>query len=132
MHVIKNKKATETQELDRFEPSARHNTLLLWPVSLYWRLYDIACVLRGSLPTLYSLGSRVTSRLDLRDNRKVITDYKNLGMIHILIDVVVSSGYLSGVLREVPSSVVPHKASSWGRSPCGMSWVSGVMSSIGG
>ena len=29
VRVIKNKKATETQELDRFGPSARRNTLLL-------------------------------------------------------------------------------------------------------
>ena len=65
----------------------------------------------GSLPALYSPGSRVTSRLDLRDNQKVITDYKNLGIIHILIDLVVSSGYLSDVLRKTPSRVVPHKAS---------------------
>ena len=66
----------------------------------------------GSLPTLYSLGSRVTSRLDLRDNWKVITDYRNLGIIRILTDLVVSSGYLLDVLRETPSSVVPCKASS--------------------
>jgi len=31
-----------------------------------------------ALPALYSPGSRVTSRLDLRDNRKVITNYRNL------------------------------------------------------
>ena len=68
----------------------------------------------GSLPTLYSLGGRVTSRLDLRDNRKVITDYRNLGIIHILTDLVVSSGYLLDVLREAPSRVVPRKASSCG------------------
>ena len=58
----------------------------------------------GSLPALYSPGSRVTSRLDLRDNRKVITDYRNLGIIHILTDLVVSSGYLLGVLRSALSS----------------------------
>ena len=29
MREIKNNKVTETQELDRFGPSARHNTLLL-------------------------------------------------------------------------------------------------------
>ena len=68
----------------------------------------------GSLPALYSLGSRVISRLDLRDNWKVITDYRNLGIIHILTDLVVSSGYLSDVLREVPSRVMPRKASSCG------------------
>ena len=89
MHVIQNKKATETQELDRFGPSARHNTLLLWSVVLY----DIAHVLRGSLPALYSLGRRVTSQLDLGDNRKVITDYRNDGIIRILTDLVASSGY---------------------------------------
>ena len=133
MRIIKNKKATETQELDRFRPSARRNTLLLWSVGLYWRSYEIVCVLRGSLPTLYSLEGRVTSRLDLRDNRKVITDYMNNGIIRILTDLVVSSGYLSGVLRDAPSSVVPHKPSScglgrpWGRSPCGLPWVSGVV-----
>ena len=93
MHVIENKKTTETQELDRFGPSARHNTLLLLSVGLYWLSYDIACVLRGSLPTLYSLGSRVTSRLDLGDNRKVITDYMNHGIERILTDLIVSSGY---------------------------------------
>ena len=54
------------------------------------------------------------SRLDLRDNQKVITDYINLGIIRILTDLVVSSGYLPGVLRETPSSVVPRKASSCG------------------
>ena len=69
-------------------------------------------ILEGSLPILYSPGGRVTSRLDLRDNRKVITDYKNLGIIHILIDLVVSSGYLPGVLQKASSSVVPRKASS--------------------
>ena len=51
-------------------------------------------ILEGSLPALYSLGDRVTSRLDLRINQKVITDYKNLGIICILTDLVVSSGYL--------------------------------------
>ncbi|XP_066378144.1 alpha-terpineol synthase, chloroplastic-like isoform X3 [Miscanthus floridulus] len=45
----------------------------------------------------------------------------------------VSSGYLSDVLREAPSRVVPRKASSrglgrpWGRSPCCLPWISGVM-----
>ena len=93
MRVIKNKKATETQELDRFGPSTRRNTLLLWPVGLYWRLYDVVCVLRGSLPALYSLGGKVTSRLDLGDNQKVITDYMNHGIERILTDLVVTSGY---------------------------------------
>ena len=36
MRVIENKKSIETQELDRFGPSARRNTLLLWSVGLYW------------------------------------------------------------------------------------------------
>ena len=90
-------------------------------------------ILGGSLPTLYCSGGRVTSRLDLRDNRKVITDYRNLGIIHILTDLVVSSGYLLDVLREPPSRVVPRKASSCGlgrpggRSPSGLPWVSGVV-----
>ena len=66
------------------------------------------------MPALYSLGGRVTSRLDLRDNRKVITDYKNLGIIRILTDLIVSLGYLSGVLRKAPSRVVPRKSSSCG------------------
>ena len=60
----------------------------------------------GSLPALYSPRSRVTSQLDLRDNQKVITDYGNLGIIHILTDLIVSLGYLPEVLREVPSRVV--------------------------
>ena len=68
----------------------------------------------GSLPALYSPGSRVTSRLDLRDNQKVITDYRNLGTTHILTDLVVFLGYLPGVLREAPSRVMPRKASSCG------------------
>ena len=68
----------------------------------------------GSLPALYSPGGRVTSRLDLRDNRKVITDYRNLRIIHILTDLIVSLGYLPGVLREAPSRVVLRKASSCG------------------
>ena len=68
----------------------------------------------GSLPALYSPGGRVTSRLDLRDNQKVITDYRNLGIIHILTDLVVSSGYLPDVLRKAPSRVVPRKVSSYG------------------
>ena len=63
---------------------------------------------------LYSSGGSVTSRLDLRDNRKVITDYRNHGIICILTDLVVCSRYLPHVLREAPSSVVPHKASSCG------------------
>ena len=136
MRVIENKKATETQELDRFGSSARRNTLLLWSIGLYWLSYDIACVWRGSLPALYSLGSRVTSRLDLRDNRKVITDYRNLRIIHILTDLVESSRYLLDVLREPPSRVMPRKASScgrghpWGHSPCGLPWVSGVVPPI--
>ena len=133
VRVIKNKKAIETQELDRFGPSARHNTLLLHSVGLYWQSYDLACILRGSLPALYSLGDRVTSPLDLGDNRKVITDYRNHGIISILTDLVVSSGYVPGVLRDTPSSAVPHKALScglghpWGCSPCGLSWVSRVI-----
>ena len=44
----------------------------------------------GSLPALYSPGSRVTSRLDLGDNRKVITDYRSHRIIRILTDLVVS------------------------------------------
>ena len=47
VRVIKNKKATEIQELDRFGASAQRNTLLMWSVGLYWLSYDIACVLRG-------------------------------------------------------------------------------------
>ena len=53
-------------------------------------------------------------RLELRDNQKVITDYRNLGIIHILSDLVVSSRYLPDVLREVLSRAVPRKASSCG------------------
>ena len=68
----------------------------------------------GSLPALYSPGGRVTSRLDLRDNQKVITDYKNHGIVHILTDLVTSSGYPPHVLREAPSRIVPRKASSRG------------------
>ena len=68
------------------------------------------------MSALYSSGSRVTSRLYLRDNQKVITYYRNLEIIHILTDLVVSSGYLPGVLREAPSRVVPYKASSYGLS----------------
>ena len=70
--------------------------------------------LEGSLPALDSPRGRVTSRLDLRDNQKVITDYKNLGIIHILTDLVVSLGYLPDVLWEALSRVMPHKASSCG------------------
>ena len=44
--------------------------------------------------------------LDLGDNRKVITDYRNHRIIRILIDLIVSSGYLSGVLQEAPSFIV--------------------------
>ena len=138
MRVIENKKATETQELDRFGPSARRNTLLLWSIGLYWRSYDVACVLRGSLPTLYSLGGRITSQLDVGDNRKVITDYRNHVIIRILIDLIVSLEYLPGVLQDVLSSAVSRKASScglgcpWGRSPCGLPWVSGVIPPIDG
>ena len=84
--------------------------------------YDIVCVLRMSLPTLYSLEGRVTSRLNLGDNRKVITDYRNHRIIRILTGLVVSSGYLPGVLREALSRVMP-----WGRSPCGLPWVSRVV-----
>ena len=75
----------------------------------------------------------VISRLDLRDNQKVITDYTNRGIERILTDLVVSSGYLLGVLRGAPSSAVLRKASScgldhpWGRSPCSLPWVSGVV-----
>ena len=76
--------------------------------------YDIVCVLRMSLPTLYSLEGRVTSRLDLEDNQKVITDYRNHGIERILTDLVVSLGYLPGVLRGAPSSTVLCKASFYG------------------
>ena len=76
--------------------------------------YDIACVWRGSLPALYSSGGRVTSRLDLRDNHKVMIDYGNHGIIRILTDLVVSSGYLLDVLQNVLSSVMPCKALSYG------------------
>ena len=132
MRVIENKKATETHELDRFGPSARRSTLLLWSVGLYWLSYDIAYVWRGSLPALYSTGGKVTSQLDLRDNQKVITNYRNHGIICILIDLVVSLGYLPGVLQDTSSSAVPYKALScglgrpWGHIPCGLPWVSGV------
>ena len=87
----------------------------------------------GPCPPYIVRGGRVTSRLDLRDNQKGITYYKNHGIIRILTDLVVSLGYLPYVLREAPSRIVPHKASScglgrpWGRSPCGLPWVSGVV-----
>ena len=90
----------------------------------------------GPCPPCIVLGGRVISRLDLRDNQKVITDYKNHGIIHILTDLKVSSGYLSGVLQEALSRVVPRKASSYGlgrpqgRSPYGLPWVSGVIPPI--
>ena len=93
MRVIESKKAIETQKLHRFGLSARHNILLLWSVGLYWLSYDMAYVLRGSLLALYSLGGRVTSQLDLGDNQKVITNYRNHGIVHILTDLVVSSEY---------------------------------------
>ena len=48
VRIIKNKKAIETQELDRFGLLARCNTLLMWYVDLYWLSYDVTCVLRGS------------------------------------------------------------------------------------
>ena len=63
-----------------------------------------------SLPALSSLGGRVTSWLDLGDNQKVITDYMNHGIERILTDLVVSLGYLPGVLQEAPSKVMPRKA----------------------
>ena len=66
------------------------------------------------MSTLYSLRGRITSRLDIRDNRKIITDYKNHGIERILTDLVVSSGYLPGVLRGAPSSAVLRKTSSCG------------------
>ena len=69
VRIIKNKKATETQELDRFGSSALRNTLLLWSVGLYQLSYDIACVLRGVPYLPYIARGRVTSRLDLGDNR---------------------------------------------------------------
>jgi hypothetical protein len=71
--------------------------------------------------------------LDLGDNWKVITDYKNLRIMHILTDFAISSGYPPDILREAPSRAVPRKDSScglgrpWGRSPCGLPWVSGVI-----
>ena len=68
----------------------------------------------GSLPSLYNPGGRVTSRLDLRDNQKVITDYKNHGIVRILTDIIISLEYLPHVLREAPSRIVPRKASSCG------------------
>ena len=56
------------------------------------------------MPALYSPKGRVTSQLDLRDNRKVITDYKNHGIIRILIDLVVifriSFRYLAGGVEQ--------------------------------
>ena len=88
------------------------------------------CFEGGSLSTLYSLGGRVTSQLDLGDNQKVITDYKNHGIKCILTDLVVSSRYLPSVLRGTSSSTVLHKASScgldrpWERGPCSLPWVS--------
>ena len=103
---------------------------------VYWIVLAIVwyCVcLEGVLPALYSPRGRVTSRLDLGDNRKVITDYRNHGIKCIIKDLVVSSGYLPGVLRDTPSSAVLRKASScgldhpWGRSPCSLPWVSRVV-----
>ena len=62
---------------------------------------------------IYS-GGKVISQLDLGDNQKVITDYRNHGIIRILTDLIVSSGYLPGVLRGASSSAVLRKASSCG------------------
>ena len=39
--LIKNKKAIETHELDRFRPPVWRNTLLMCSVGLYWLSYDI-------------------------------------------------------------------------------------------
>ena len=85
-------------------------------------------ILEGSLPALYSPRGRVTSRLDLRDNRKVITYYRNLGIIRILTDLIVSSGYLSGVslsvsrpIDRISSAVlrgVSHEGRLIGREAC--------------
>ena len=66
------------------------------------------------MPALYSPRGRVTSWLDLRDNQKVITDYRNHGIICILTDLIVSLGYLLDVLRDALSGIVPCKASSCG------------------
>ena len=57
----------------------------------------------------------------------------NHGIIRILTDLIVSSGYLPGVLRDALSSAVLRKALScglghpWGCSPYGLPWVSGVI-----
>ena len=52
--------------------------------------------------------------VDLGYNWKVITYYRNHGIIRILTDLIVYLGYLPSVLREALSSVVPRKASSCG------------------
>ena len=50
-------------------------------------------VFGGGITHAISYDYRITSRLDLGDNRKVITDYRNHGIERILTDLVASSGY---------------------------------------
>ena len=93
----------------------------------------ILCEFGGGPCPPYIVRGRLTSQLDLGDNQKVITDYRNHGIIRILTDLVVCSGYLPGVLRGAPRSAMLHKASScglghpWGHSPCSLPWVSRVV-----
>ena len=67
-------------DLDRFGPSDRCNTLR--PVSLLDCIeYEMNS--RGSLPALYSLGGRVTSRFRLDLFSYMVSIYKEYDIYHI-------------------------------------------------
>ena len=77
-------------DLDMFGPSDRRNTLR--HVSLLDCIeYDL--ISRGSLSALYSLGGRVTSRLDLDLFGYMVSIYKEYDIYHIRTDPSLSSRF---------------------------------------
>ena len=88
---------------------------------------------RGSLPALYSLGGRVTSRLDLDLFGYMVSICKEYDIYHIRTDPSLSSRFLPKTVWCMSISVLHHTPSSYGLdhpwcySPCPLPWVSGVI-----
>jgi len=86
----------------------------------------------GSLPALYSLGDRITSRLNLDLFWYMVIIYKEYDMYHIWTDHSLSSRFLPKTVWCMSISVLHHTPSSYGLDhpwccgPCPLPWVSGL------
>ena len=119
--------------LDRFRPSDRRNTLR--PVSLL-DCIEYEMNLRGSLPALYSLGDRVTSRFRPKSIRLyiyIVSIYKEYDIYHIQKDLPSSPRCLLIALRCTSIRAEHRRPWSYGLNlpwwygPCLLPWVPRVI-----